>query len=973
MATDIPRQIVVSDRVMTRLGPLNSVDGFPDLATTERVYDHLDFQRAVQAVLTTLPAASLAAMRAGLASIGVGAGAVALFDALLDSRSLLLTANTESVYLASWLDLRAGPLVVETPPNVLGFVDDAWSHWVADLGNAGPDRGKGGKFLFLPPDHAGAEPAGHFVSRCPTFGNWLVLRGFMVSGDPKPAAERMRRHFRVYPLARASDPPATTFISASGRAVSTIPALDLSFFAAVHRVVQEEPPAAIDPETLGLLAAIGIEKGRPFAPDRRMTKILVEAATVADATSRALLFRPRDRAGFLYPDSAWMHPRPSHTFEHDGVRELDARAALSFYATGVTPAMRRERVGIGAQYAFAFTDAAKRRLDGGRSYRLHLPAGIPAKDFWSLVVYDNQTRSELQTDQQFPSISSQRPGVTRNADRSLDVYFGPRPPRGREGNWIQTRPGKGWNVVLRLYGPLQSFFDRTWRPGEIEDLSEAAEAATAPAAPAAASAPPRMATPVPPAISIRDRLETRIGILRFRDGFPDDATVAKVYDNLDFQRAVQAFLTTMPAASLSAMRKGLRGFGPANQTVLVFENRIDSRSLFLTASPDSVDALAWLDLRKGPIVIESPPGSVGVVDDFWFRWVADLGPDGPDQGRGGKFLFLPPDHRGSPPPGYFAFRSRTFNGLFILRGVPVNGDPRPGAAAIKQHLRIYPLARASSRPTTSFINASGKAFNTIHAMDVSFYNEVNEVVQDEPAGAMDPETLGLLAAIGIEKGKRFAPDARLTKILIEAAAVAGATARALAFRSRLAEAPLYPRSAWETPLVGGSAEFLRAGARFLDARSFFSFLATGITPALAARRIGAGSQDAVAFVDAKGQPLDGARSYRLHLPAGIPARESWSLVVHDNQTRSGLQTDQQFPSLGSQTPGVAVDPDGSVDVYFGPEAPPGREGNWVQTWPGKGWNVALRLEGPLEPFFDKSWRPSEIEPLDPQAEAGTPG
>ena len=248
-------------------------------------------------------------------------------------------------------------------------------------------------------------------------------------------------------------------------------------------------------------------------------------------------------------------------------------------------------------------------------------------------------------------------------------------------------------------------------------------------------------------------------------------------------------------------------------------------------------------------------------------------------------------------------------------------------------------------------------------MDFTYFEEVNEVVQEEPSTAIDPETLGLLASIGIVKGKPFAPDARMKAILTEAASVGNATARAVAYRSRIPEARLYPDSAWETPFIGGSYEFLSNGARLLDARSFFFFTATGISPAMSIKMVGAGSQYGVAFVDSKNQPLDGGKTYRLRLPPNIPVKDFWSLVLYDNQTRSMLQTDEQFPSIGSQKKGVAVNPDTSVDVYFAPKAPAGKESNWVQTWPGKGWFVILRLYGPLQSFFDKTWKPGEIEEM----------
>ena len=472
----------------------------------------------------------------------------------------------------------------------------------------------------------------------------------------------------------------------------------------------------------------------------------------------------------------------------------------------------------------------------------------------------------------------------------------------------------------------------------------------------------KMTTDIPAQITTPDSVETRLGTLRFFDGFPDDATVEAIYDNLDFQRGVQAFLTAMPGASVYALREGFRSQGADNQTVLVMETLMDSKSLFLTPNSESVYNLMWLDLKGGPLVIETPPNVLGIIDDHWFNYVGDVGNAGPDRGKGGKFLLLPPGYEGEVPPGYFVFRSATFGNLFFWRGFLVNGDPRPAVENTKKFTRVYPLAQATNPPAMKFVNVSGVPFNTIHANDFSFFEEIDHLVQEEPTAALNPEALGLLAAIGIEKGKPFAPDARMKRILSEAAAVGNATARALVFRSRLKEAYFYPNSAWCTPFVGGSHEFLtQPGVRNLDARAFFFYYATGITPAMAMKMVGVGAQYAVAFVDSEGRPFDGSRTYKVHLPPGIPAKDFWSFVLYDNQTRSMLQTDARFPSLGSQAKGLVANADTSVDVWFGPVAPAGHESNWIQTVPGKGWSAILRLYGPLQPWFDKSWKPGEIE------------
>jgi hypothetical protein len=473
----------------------------------------------------------------------------------------------------------------------------------------------------------------------------------------------------------------------------------------------------------------------------------------------------------------------------------------------------------------------------------------------------------------------------------------------------------------------------------------------------------KMTTDIPASIVSPAEVETRLGTLKFIDGFPDKATVEKCYNNLDFQRSVQAYLAALPAVSVEAFRRAFAEFGPANQTVGISETLLDSKSLFLTANDNTVYSILWLDTTEGPVVLEIPPMVLGPIDDAWFRWVTDIGITGPDKGQGGKYLLLPPGYKGEVPEGYFVARSRTYGNLLFFRSFLKDGDPKPGVDSVKKTFRVYPLSQAAQPPAMKFVDISGKAFNTIGPGDFSLFEYLNHVIQAEPGDAMDADTLGVFASIGIEKGKPFAPDARMKKILTEAAAVGDATARTVTYKCRIKDAYYYQNSAWLTPFIGGSYKFEQNGVRLLDAYSFFFFYATGITPAMAEKMVGKGSQYAMAFVDANGDPLDGAKTYKIHLPPNIPAKDFWSFVLYDNQTRSMLQTDQQYPSVSSQKKGLLVNTDGSVDAYFGPKPPAGKEPNWIQTAPGKGWNVALRLYGPLESWFDKTWRPGEIELL----------
>ncbi|MGB5341361.1 MAG: DUF1214 domain-containing protein, partial [Thermoanaerobaculia bacterium] len=275
----------------------------------------------------------------------------------------------------------------------------------------------------------------------------------------------------VYPLSSKTNPPAMELINVSGKKMEVILPNDYTAFEKLHTLIQGEPDDYLGPEAKGMMAAIGIEKGKPFNPDARMKKILNDAMAIANGAARAISYFPRDPGNLTFKDSdAWVtaYADKDTTFTRNGAYRLDPRVLFHFGYICVSPAMAMTVAGKGSDYSMGMLDSNGDIFDGSKTYKLHVPPNPPAKDFWAITMYDTQTRSQLQTDQQFPTLGSQDEGIKTNADGSMDIYFSPKAPEGMEGNWLQTIPGKSWFIALRIYGPEQPWIDQTWRPGEIE-------------------------------------------------------------------------------------------------------------------------------------------------------------------------------------------------------------------------------------------------------------------------------------------------------------------------------------------------------------------------------------------------------------------------------------------------------------------------------------------------------------------------
>lgn len=483
----------------------------------------------------------------------------------------------------------------------------------------------------------------------------------------------------------------------------------------------------------------------------------------------------------------------------------------------------------------------------------------------------------------------------------------------------------------------------------------------------------KQTTEIPEGITTPNNVETSIGTLKFIDGAPLPETSKLVYDNLDRMRGTDVFLKSIPAASLRGLITGAESLGANNlNKVMIMDKLMDSKPLFLTGNTSTLYVTPNFDLKKyGPTVLEVPAGMLGAMNDAWFRYVADVGPFGQDKAQGGKYLILPPGYEGKVPSGYYVVRSTSYKVWTLLRTSIADGV-EAAAQRVKKGLKVYPLNQKDNPPAMEFISGSDKAWNTIHTNDYSFYHHVDEVIQYEPIDFINPEIRGLLASIGIIKGKKFAPDARMKKILVDAVAIGNATARSIVWYPRTKGSvdnmngiKVYPgqNSAWQMAWVDKNVFFNGKDEQTMnsDARVMFHYPYTVVTPAMAVTYPGKGSDYGLGFLDSNQLPFDGSKVYKLHVPPNPPAKDFWAVTVYDPQTRSQLQTDQKFPTLGSQSKGIKLNNDGSCDIYFAPEAPEGQEGNWIQTIPGKSWFVAFRMYGPEEAWINKSWRPSEVE------------
>jgi hypothetical protein len=459
-----------------------------------------------------------------------------------------------------------------------------------------------------------------------------------------------------------------------------------------------------------------------------------------------------------------------------------------------------------------------------------------------------------------------------------------------------------------------------------------------------------------------DEIRTDFGPLEFEGGaFPTADSVQKIYDELDLQRATQSYMDFFPALSLYGIVKSqIRDFGfTSSSDVGVMADFMKPSENYLTGNDVTVYAFASIDLKiDGPTVVEIPPGMYGNANDAIFKYLTDFGPTGPDKGKGGNYLFLPPGYEGEVPSGYFVIRSPGYRIWAMMRGFGEVGNGGQAVQWFKERLKVYRFATGPREGKA--VNTSGMGANTLPPEDGSVFEMLNEIIQYEPAELFSIEQRGRLASLGIEKGKPFAPDFRMKRIFDQAAKQGVAMSRAIVYASREPEINYWPDRHWEKMFVRNT-EFIRNGRSDIDARTLWHYQAICVSPNLLSTTPGVGTAYLTAFRDKDGSYLLGDKNYRLRVPANPPVKRFWAVTAYDPTSRSLLDSGGNITV--SSTRGVDANPDGSVDIYFGQEAPKGKEKNFIKTDPAKGFFVVFRFYGPLEGYIDKTWVLDDFEPI----------
>jgi hypothetical protein len=435
-------------------------------------------RRAVEAVIWGTPAVNFDVMYQAMvrdAKAGEGSNKIVYWSRLFNWKNQTLTPNPDAIYFMPFFNTKdIGPLVLEIPPadegSITGSVDDCWQTALEDVGSAGVDKGKGGKYLILPPGHTDAIPSGYIPLQSCTYQGYALLRSILMSSSDADIVKAVTygKRIKLYPLAEAAQLPPTRFVDAIDVVYDANIPWDMRYFQSLNNIVQKEPWQTRDKAMIDQLKSIGIEKGKPFNPDAKMQDVLNEAISEAHAWlagkyEHSYFPPPYYEGGHWYvPVSPDVIEGLQTFFANPDKYPVDDRGVA--YTVGFFSA---KHMGAGQFYLMTFKDKEGQSFDGGRRYRLNVPADAPVTQYWSATVYDRDTHALIRNMER-PSRSSQSAGLQKSGDGSVDIYFGPTAPTGKESNWVPTSAAGSFEVLFRLYGPEKPLFDKTWKLPDIE-------------------------------------------------------------------------------------------------------------------------------------------------------------------------------------------------------------------------------------------------------------------------------------------------------------------------------------------------------------------------------------------------------------------------------------------------------------------------------------------------------------------------
>jgi hypothetical protein len=893
-------------------------------------------RRAVEAVIWGMPAVNYDLMyQAAVREAKGGFNQIIYWSRLPDWKIQTLTPNPDAIYLMPFINTKdVGPVVLEIPPadegSITGTVMDVWQSALEDVGPAGVDKGQGGKYLVLPPGYKDELPAGYIPLPSDTYQGYALLRSIPKSGSEPDVAKAVAygKRVKLYPLSQAAKPPATTFVDVVDVVYDSTITYDLRFFESLNRIVQAEPWLERDKAMIDQLKSIGIEKGKPFNPDPRTKEALNDAAREAHAWLVA-----RYEASFsspYYEGSHWVLPGSRELLEGQAtffakpdVYPVDVRGVTFSYAY-FTP----KHVGAGSSYLLTISDKDGRLLDG-TTYRLTVPANAPVRQYWSATVYDRATHALIRN-ARWPSRSSQTPGLQKNADGSVDVYFGPKASADKESNWVPTSADGGFEVLFRFYGPEKPLFDKTWQLPDIEkiNLSEGG------AVKESASATPALAQ------NITQQEAYEIAKDAYVYGYPLLLVDVTMRRSTNYAEPT-GLLTQAPFNQFSHAK----AFPPADYKGVV------------RANVDTLYSSANLDLDPVAMVL-----SVPAIDRYFLLQMLSMWTDvfaapgtrtiGRNSAR--DFLLVGPRWQGEAPPGLKIIRSPT-------RFMTIGGRTQTNGVADYENVHKiqagYKLTPLSAWGKGEYVPPKGKVDPTIDMktpppdqvdkMDAAtFFARLAKLLKDNPPGPCDYPMIHRLERVGFKVGQSFdlkdvPPDMRRA---FERAAADGKAMVANLGKKAMGEGG----KGWTYSTHGGAY-----GVDYMY-RAAIAYGALGENL----------PQDAIypsVSTDSEGKPLDGNSAYILHFDKGRlpPVDAFWSVTAYD--------TDGYFipNALKRQAIGdrdkLQFNPDGSLDLHIQADSPgPDKEANWLPVAKAP-FTLLMRLYSPKAEILDGSWTPPPVK------------